>query len=117
MSVEDTLYTTLSGNAGIAALVSTRIFPDAIPEDKALPAVVYSRTGTDPYPSLSGADFGADITLNIQSWAKTRTQADQIGGAIEAALLGTDFYKVARDVGMDPETGLFATILSYEIFD
>jgi len=41
MSAESELYAALSGHAALTALVSTRIYPDAIPEDQPLPAVVY----------------------------------------------------------------------------
>ena len=48
MSAETALYAVLSAYAPLTALVSTRIFPDAIPEDKALPAVVYGNEGATP---------------------------------------------------------------------
>ena len=47
MSAETALYAVLAAYAPLTALVSTRIYPDAIPEDKPLPAVVYSHMAQD----------------------------------------------------------------------
>jgi hypothetical protein len=49
MSAETELYAALSGAAGITALVGSRIYPDAIPEEVALPALVFSRQATEPF--------------------------------------------------------------------
>mgnify|MGYP000949950111 CR=1 FL=1 len=84
MSAETELYAVLAAAAGLTALVSTRIYPDAIPEDSALPAVVYSRASTDPVLSVSGQKFAETARFQITAWDKTRTSsaavADQVRG-------------------------------------
>lgn len=116
MSVEADFYTLLSGNAGVVAQVSTRLYPDALPEECAYPALVFARTRTEPTVGLSGQVFGADVDLSVGCWAKTRTAADAAAAAVEAALPGSAFTRVAREAGMDPETGLLATILTVTTF-
>ena len=117
MSVETTLYATLSSAAGVTALVSTRIYPDVMPEGVAFPAVVFSRSGTDPINGISGAKFGATVEMAVATWGKTRTSADAVADAIEAAIPPSGFYLSGRASAYDPETGLFATTLSLSFFD
>jgi len=116
VTVESDFYALLSGNAGVVAAVATRLYPDALPEDCAYPAVVFSRTRTEPTIGLSGQVFGADVDLSIGCWAKTRITADLVAVAVEAALVGSPFVRTAREAVMDPDTGLLATILTVTTF-
>lgn len=116
MTVESDFYTLLSGNPGVVAKVSTRLYPDALPEECAYPAIVFSRTRTEPLIGLSGQVFGADVDLTVGCWAATRTAADLAAVAVEAALVSSAFTRVAREAVMDPETGLLATILTVTTF-
>ena len=118
MSVESDFYTLLSGNSGVTALVGTRIYPDELPEECDYPAVVFARTRTDevPYRTVSGQTMGADVDLAVSCWAETRTAADAVAVAIEAALSGTAFYRADRAAAADPETGLKATVLPVTTF-
>lgn len=117
MSAESDLYTLLSGAAGVTALVAARIYPDVLPEECAYPAIVFARQGTAPLVGLSGQVFGADIDLTIGCWAETRTQADAVAAAVEAALGGSAFTRSDRSAGYDPETGLFATTITAGFFE
>lgn len=116
MSAETDFYTLLSGNAGVVAQVSTRLYPDALSEECAYPALVFARTRTEPLVGLSGRVFGADVDLSVGCWARTRVAADAAAGAVEAALPGTAFTRVAREAVMDPDTGLLATVLTVTTF-
>lgn len=115
MSVESDFYSLLSNASGVTALVSTRIYPDALPEEHAYPAIVFARTRTDEVRSISGQVFGADVDLAVGCWATTRTTADAVAVAVEALLTGT-FVRAAREAAFDPETGLFASILTVSTF-
>lgn len=117
MSIEATLYALLSVNAGVIAQVADRIYPDVLPEECAYPAIVFARSRTEPYPSLSGLDFGADVTLAIDCWAETRTAAAAAATAVKAALLGTAFTAAGPESVADPETGLFASQLTAVVFE
>jgi hypothetical protein len=116
VTVESDFYTLLSGNAGVTALVSTRLYPDALPEECAYPAIVFARTRTEPYLGISGQAFGADVDLSVGCWAQTRTAADAAAVAVEAVLAGSTFNRIGREAVMDPDTGLLATILTVTTF-
>lgn len=117
MIAEESLYSLLSGTAGITALVSTRIYPDALPETVTYPAIVFSRASTDPVPSISNINFGSDVILNVSAWGTTRTSVDAIAVAVASAVLGTAFYMQQREAGFDPETGLFASVVTVSVFE
>lgn len=117
MTAETSLYSALDANVGLEALVANRIYPDVLPEGIAYPAVVFSRTKTDPIPSISGQSFGADVDLAIAAWGTTRTSVDAVAAAIENALTNSGFVRVGRESAVDPESGLFAATLTYTFFE
>lgn len=116
MSAESQIYAALSGALAVTSIVADRIYPDAIPEDKSLPAVVFARTGTEPYVTLAGARFAEDISAQVVAWAETRTAADAVGDAAEAALRAGGFTVTGRSAGYDGEIGLFATTIEITLF-
>ena len=117
MSAETEVYSALSGHAGVTALVAARIYPDVLPEETAYPAVVFSRQGTTPIRSISGHYFGADVSLQIGCWGKTRTEADSVSTQSEAAMLQAGMVIKGKNAGFDPETELFATVIEVEILE
>jgi len=111
MSAESDLYTVLAGYAPLTALVSTRIFPDAIPEDKALPAVVYSTEAAAPEWCLNNSLSATAYRFRIVGWGTTRTAAKAVGDAIAAALLASGVPHDNRFSGFDAEVGQFADVV------
>lgn len=111
MSAESTLYSTLSGYAALTSLVSTRIYPDAMPEEVAYPAVVFSRAGTEPVVTIGGQMVGEFVSLHIECWAETRTSADAVASAVVAGLLASGEQHTGRSAGFDPEAGLYASMI------
>lgn len=116
MSAETELYAVLAGSAGLAALVDGRIYPDAIPEDKPLPAVVHSRTATEPVLTIGGIKLAETATIAITAWSPTRTEAEAIADAIATALqlAGQPFSN--RSSGYDGDTGLYGVTVETDWF-
>lgn len=119
MSAETELYATLSGAAGVTALVSTRIYPDIIPQDADLPAIAYQRTGTEFLNTIhGGAPLGHAATLEITCVGETRPAANAIANAVVAALAGTEFLAVDQQAAVDigsGEQGLWGAIVIVNI--
>ena len=111
MSAESDLYTVLAGYAPLTALVSTRIFPDAIPEDKALPAVVYSTEAATPEWCLNNSAAATAYRFRIVGWGTTRTSAAAVGDQIAAALLAAGVPYDNRFSGFDADVGQFADVV------
>ncbi len=86
MVVEQALYSLLSGNAGVAALVATRISPITKPEDATLPAITYRRISSQRFSAM-GRDAGViKGRFQIDVWADTYDSAVGVKEAVRAAV-------------------------------
>jgi len=110
MSAESDLYTVLAGYAPLTALVSTRIYPDAIPEDKPLPAVVYSVEAANTEVCLNSSVAAIATRFRIAGWGATRTSAKAVGDQVVAALRAIGVPEDNRFSGFDAEVGQFADV-------
>lgn len=116
MSAETELYAALSGSAGLDALVSGRIYPDAIPEDQQLPALVFGRVSSDPVVTIDNVVLAEFARLNVTAWAATRTSAEACADAVCTALAAAGHPYVNRESGFDGETGSFAVTVDCSWF-
>lgn len=110
MSAETELFAALVGAAGLSALVGDRIYPDAIPENKALPAVVYSIDGSAPVYGLNQDKHATPTQIKIVAWGATRNAASLAGDQIEIALAGIGVPLDNRYSGFDAEIGDYADV-------
>lgn len=117
MSAETDLYAALTARSLLVALVGTRIYPDAAPEGKAVPLVVYQRASTTPITTVHGETVAEEIRFAVTAWAKSRTEADAVGDEIVAALFEAGNPYTDRAASIDPETGLFACAIETDWFD
>lgn len=93
MSLESTIYTRLTNDAGVTALVSTRIYP--ISTGNIVPTggqayIAYSRAPGNPNPSFDGIEW-EDAALEFDCYAFGATapeQAEAIASAVRKSLEG-----------------------------
>lgn len=111
MDAETQIYAALSGNAGVTTLVSTRIYPDAIPENTAAPAVVFTRTSTDPVITLDGTKAAERVQMRIEAWGMSRDSANDVVEACETALRTANIFPIDRSTAYDPEVEQYASTL------
>lgn len=88
MAAEDALNTILSGNNGVKALVVARIYPNAIPQDAALPAIAYQVISTERDYNQEGQSSIAGPYVQITIEAATYSSAKAVAAAVRAALSG-----------------------------
>jgi len=115
MSAESALYTILSTASGVTALVSLRIYPDLIPEEKATPYIGYERASTDPLTTLEGTVLAERVGMVIACWADTRIAAEQLADAVRTAMLGKGWKADSRGSEIDESTGRLAATLQYSV--
>lgn len=115
MSAETTLYAILAGASGVTDLVGTRIYPDLVPQEKAVPYIGYERVGTEPIATIHGSVVAENVRLLVACWSATRLQAEQIADAVEAAMQAAGYIYAARGAELDETTGRLAATLDYEI--
>lgn len=115
MSPEESVNAALLAAVPVTAIVSTRIFPDEIPQEAAVPAIVYRRAGSALAYTLNDTPARAGATIRVSCWAATRLAAEQLADAARDALLAAKIYPVGRDGFTDPDTGEEAALLDVEV--
>ena len=89
-SIDQALFTKLTGTTALTAIVGTRITDGWRQNDAGLPSVVINRVSTRPFGTSSGTDknrtIGFEITIEAQTPAQARVIAEII--ASESVLLG-----------------------------
>lgn len=106
--MEKALYNILSNTTGVTDLVSTRIYPDAIPQDATIPAVTYSRGGTDPDDTKDGTSLLDTVSFAVASHDDDMLGALNLSDAVRAALdrkaAGTYGGTVIQSIKFDNQT-------------
>ena len=78
--------TYLQTKSAVTDLVSTRMYPDALPENVTLPAAVLNVISTSSHEDLnSGASTAASSRVQIDSYAATRSGSVALAEAIRKA--------------------------------
>ena len=90
--IHEGIYATLSGNAGVSAIVGTRIYPVVMPqtaytESSKKPCIVYRFDSRLRQVRFSGTDTLVDGSLVIECYAVTRIEASELADAVRSALV------------------------------
>lgn len=116
MSAETTLVSALTGDAAVSARVGTRIYPDVIPQEQAVPAIAYSRAETEGFFTIHSATPIAErVVFEVFCLDDERAVAESLADEASAALAGARFIARNRRFEFDPDNGLYATVLTVEI--
>jgi len=81
----DIVRSLLAGNAGVAAIVGTRIYPDESPDKAALPLIVY---GARLAEQIDGTAPVSPATVDVHCYASSDDGALALAEAADAALNG-----------------------------
>ena len=84
--LEAAIYSILSGDAGVAALVSTRIYPFFLPQECNLPAITYYRAATDRESAFMTDPGYANVRISIDILAASASSAMDVAEAVRSAL-------------------------------
>lgn len=131
MSIHSALTTHLEGAAGITALCSTRIYPVALPQDAARPAMTYQRMSGSPHDHTITKASGTSLAkFRLMYWGNTHKaalslaeagrQAMQgfsgvVGGTSINAVVLIDDYDDFMQPQDGSEKGIFAVVHDYHI--
>ncbi len=117
MSAKTDLLAALLAYAPLTTLVETNISADRIEQDAPRPFVVFTQTGQDKHRALDGSSHGTQTAIEVQCWGDTRTSADAVADAVEAALDALYQHATNRADGYDGDLDLEAAILSVDWWD
>ena len=85
MSVGANIYSILHGFTAVVNIVSTRIYPGAIPQAAAVPALVYNVITGSPENVMDGAAPADHELIQIDAWALDYDSATTLINAVRAA--------------------------------
>jgi hypothetical protein len=86
MIIGKALYSILSGDSGLSALVGTRIYPELIEQEADLPAICYALDSTTPNPTKDSTSTVDQNNFRVFCVAKGYAECIDIGEAVRAAL-------------------------------
>lgn len=108
--LEQAVYSRLTGHAGLAALVGSRVYPLVLPQRPTLPAVTYQRVEA-LRQSAMGVDTGlASARVQVDSWATTYAGSKGVAAQVRAALQrwrGTEAGVTVEDAFLERDQDLF----------
>ena len=90
-AIGEAIRTKLLSYGTVSALIGQRMYPDAMVEGAALPAVVYYVTSTQRDHMLSGVGKSAHARFTLDCYAATRTTCNAIERAIRET--GIDSFR------------------------
>lgn len=86
MSVQTALYAIRAADATLAALISTRLYPDVLPQEATLPAVRYQVIGRQrPYTFGNSLPSMATIRVQMDGYAGTSVNRSTLAAALRGA--------------------------------
>lgn len=85
MNIEDVIYNILKDNAGVSALVTTKIYPMVAPQGVE-DCIVYQVINDNPNDTKSGVSTFNKPRVQVTGWSKNHVTAKQIRNAVQSAL-------------------------------
>lgn len=124
-NIDTAIYTRLSTHAGLAALVSTRIYPPPAPQDATYPLVTYQQiSGIREYAMTTQVGL-VDGRFQFDVWAETRPGARTVAEQVRQALsnyrgtsdtIQVDFVRMDTElVDYDEDAALHRVLQDYII--
>lgn len=88
MGIERGIYSLLTGDAGVAALLGTRVYPEVLPQNPSYPAITYQVVSGGSEYEMEGPANQASPRVQIDCYAESAEGAIALKGAVMAALSG-----------------------------
>jgi len=115
MSIEQTLYTTLTNDAGVSALIGTKVYPSLAPESVSNPVISYNLVSGVPISTIPGTGNAVRKRIQINCHADTYAEAKALAAAVIAALEGDGYQEMEYDI-YDPTSQVHTVIVDWGFF-
>ena len=87
-TIEEAIYSKLSGTAGIAAIVGTRIYQLKMPDNPTLPAITFEVSVGDQVESFTGYSSLSNPIVSIHCWGRTAAAVNALALLVRNAIIG-----------------------------
>jgi hypothetical protein len=99
VALEEQIFTVLTGDPDVGAIVGTKVYPKKIPQGISVPAIRYIRVSDPRLYSLSGMGSKTNPRMQIDCWAATYAVARDLAEKVIAAMNAATAFKIgAADV-------------------
>ena len=123
--VEERVFDQLSTATGLAALVSSRVYPTELPQNATLPAVTYVRHSTDRDHAMGSDPGNVHALFRVTYWHSVYFSAiagiDEVRAALSRYSVTTgstvveDCFLSGERHGIDPERAAYSTSLDFHV--
>lgn len=86
MTMEASLFTFLTSDPAVSALIGTRMYPGVIPQGGLQPCIVYAKTSRTRQQLFCGTDGLLLTRIDIDCYAKRYIESVALANAVTAAL-------------------------------
>ncbi len=107
MNLEDKLFTLLSENTALMALVSNRISPEITESKTPTPFIVYTRTKSDFVTTLLGEVIDETGEFSIQCCSDDKPEVDDLAKAVIDCFSQNHYTVLDKSSSYDQETNLY----------
>lgn len=121
MAIETALFTLITGDAGVSALIGTRMYPSLMPPGATLPCVVYDEVNTETVVRADGDSGLRTAQYMLHYWATSYSGVKAGKAAIVAAINGYQGGAIDRiEVNAmrddyEPDTQYYRQIIEFEV--
>lgn len=116
-TIEEAIYSHLIADAGVSALVSSRVYPLTIPQDIALPAIAYQRISGPRTHYHAGPSPVAQGRYQITCQAETYSASKGLANAVRSALDGYSGAVTSGEESLEIEGAFLVNELDGYEFD
>lgn len=88
LTIEEALKAHLTANAGLVALIASRVYPVQLPQNPTLPAMVYNRISGERVQHMEGSSGLASPRFQFDSFGRTYAEAKGVSEALRLAVEG-----------------------------
>ena len=88
MRIDEALFTHITSNAAVGALVTKRVYPVAMPQKPTYPAVVFTFVSGVALESIEGSSNLTTSRVQLDCWSTDYSQAKDLARAVRTALQG-----------------------------
>jgi len=109
-TIEDAIYSKLSGTSGITALVGRRIYPVVLPQKCKLPAITYDKVSDPQIHTMGSESNPCHPRFTIHVWGETLKNVIDIAEQVKTALkyyTGTIASMIIQRIYYDNETDIY----------
>ena len=87
-TIKEAIYSALTGESTISALVSTRVYPSRLPQKPSYPAIVFSKIDTDRHIAHDGPGDLAHPRFQFDCYAQTDAAAENLSNVLRTYING-----------------------------